>query len=81
MVRAIPTMLFLVFLYYYFKFMLFGPLEKVLKQREELTAGARKSAEASLAEAERKQQGVRSQIQPGAGGSLSRAGRNAAQMA
>jgi F-type H+-transporting ATPase subunit b len=56
MVRAIPTMLFLVFLYYYFKLMLFGPLEKVLKQREELTAGARKSAEASLAEAERKQQ-------------------------
>jgi F-type H+-transporting ATPase subunit b len=56
MVRAIPTMLFLVFLYYYFKLMLFGPLEKVLKQREELTEGARKSAEASLAEAERKQQ-------------------------
>jgi len=56
MVRAIPTMLFLVFLYYYFKLMLFGPLEKVLKQREELTAGARKSAEASLAAAERKQQ-------------------------
>ena len=56
MVRAIPTMLFLVFLYYYFKLMLFGPLEKVLKQREELTEGARKSAEASLAAAERKQQ-------------------------
>ena len=29
MVRAIPTMLFLVFLYYYFKLMLFGPLEKL----------------------------------------------------
>lgn len=56
MVRAIPTMCFLVFLYYYFKLMLFGPLEKVLKQREELTEGARKSAEASLAAAERKQQ-------------------------
>jgi F-type H+-transporting ATPase subunit b len=56
MVRAIPTMLFLVFLYYYFKLMLFGPLEKVLKQREELTEGARKSAEASLAAAECKQQ-------------------------
>jgi F-type H+-transporting ATPase subunit b len=56
MVKAIPTMFFLVFLYYYLKFMLFGPLEKVLKQREELTEGARKSAEASLAAAERKQQ-------------------------
>jgi F-type H+-transporting ATPase subunit b len=56
MVKAIPTMCFLVFLYYYLKFMLFGPLEKILKQREELTEGARKSAEASLASAERKQQ-------------------------
>jgi F-type H+-transporting ATPase subunit b len=56
MVKAIPTMCFLVFLYYYFKLMLFGPLEKVLNQREQLTDGARKSAEASLAAAERKQQ-------------------------
>jgi F-type H+-transporting ATPase subunit b len=56
MVQAIPTILFLVFLYYYFKLMLFGPLEKVLKQRDELTEGARKGADASLASAERKQQ-------------------------
>lgn len=56
MVKAIPTMLFLIFLYYYFKLMLFGPLEKVLKQREDLTDGARKAAESSLASAERKQQ-------------------------
>ena len=62
MVRAIPTMLFLVFLYYYFKLMLFGPLEKVLKQREDLTEGARKSAEASLAAAERKQQDYESKF-------------------
>jgi F-type H+-transporting ATPase subunit b len=55
MVKAIPTMCFLVFLYYYLKLMLFGPLEKVLNQREQLTDGARKSAEDSLAEAERKQ--------------------------
>jgi F-type H+-transporting ATPase subunit b len=55
MVKAIPTMLFFIFLYYFFKVMLFGPLAKVLKQREELTAGARKGAESSLAEAERKQ--------------------------
>lgn len=56
MVQAIPTILFLIFLYYYFKLMLFGPLEKVLKQRGDLTEGARKGAEASLASAERKQQ-------------------------
>jgi len=56
MVQAIPTILFFIFLYYFFKVMLFGPLAKVLKQRGELTEGARKGAEASLASAERKQQ-------------------------
>jgi F-type H+-transporting ATPase subunit b len=55
MVKAIPTMLFFVFLYYFFKVMLFGPLAKVLKEREALTAGARKGAEASLEDAARKQ--------------------------
>ena len=57
--------------------MLFEPLEKVLKQREELTAGARKAADESLAAAERKAAGLRSQIQRGARRSLSPAGRNA----
>ena len=39
-------MCLLLFLLLLFQGMLFGPLEKVLKQREELTEGARKSAEA-----------------------------------
>ncbi len=56
MVHAIPTILLLILLYFYFKAMLFGPLEKVLKQRDELTAGARHAADVSLAAAERKQQ-------------------------
>ena len=56
LVHAIPTILLLILLYFYFKAMLFGPLEKVLKQRDELTAGARQAADASLATAERKQQ-------------------------
>ncbi len=56
MVKAIPTICFLILLYYYFKTMLFGPLERVLKQRAELTEGARRDAEASLADAARKQQ-------------------------
>ena len=56
MVKAIPTILFFIFLYYYLKFMLFGPLEKVLKQRGDLTEGARKGAEVSLKVAERKQE-------------------------
>ena len=54
MLKAIPTVILLLLLYWYFRAMLFGPLEKVLKQRDELTEGARKSAEASLAAAEQK---------------------------
>lgn len=56
MLKAIPTICLLIILYYYLKGMLFGPLERVLKQREELTIGARKAAEQSLASAERKEQ-------------------------
>ena len=52
--NAVPTICLLVVLYFYLKAMLFGPLERVLKQREELTAGARKAAEESLSAAERK---------------------------
>ena len=36
--------------------MLFGPLNRVLKQREELTAGTRHAAQKSLKDAERKVQ-------------------------
>src|SRR5580698_1153665 len=53
-VKAIPTVVCLIFLHFYFKAMLFKPLNKVLKQRDDLTAGARKAAESSLAAAERK---------------------------
>jgi len=55
MVKAIPTVLLLILVYYYLKAMLFGPLDKVLKQRDELTEGARKVAADSLAAADRKQ--------------------------
>jgi len=55
MVKAIPTALLLILVYYYLKAMLFGPLDKVLKQRDELTEGARKIAAESLAAADRKQ--------------------------
>src|SRR5271155_1913805 len=54
LIKAIPTAIFLSFLHFFFRLMLFGPLRKVLKQREELTAGARLAAEASLAAADRK---------------------------
>ena len=56
LLKAIPTIGLLIFLHFYLKFMLFGPLDKVLKQRQELTEGARQAAEDSLRAADRKSQ-------------------------
>src|SRR5262245_42941240 len=55
MLTAIPTICIFILLYYYLKAMLFKPLEKVLAERDTLTDGAKRTAEASLAAAERKQ--------------------------
>ena len=54
LLKAIPTVGLLIFLHFYLKYMLFRPLERVMREREELTDGARKSAEKSLQEAARK---------------------------
>jgi F-type H+-transporting ATPase subunit b len=56
LLKAIPSALLLIIIHFYLKAMLFKPLQKVLKQREELTLGARKAADESLAAAERKAQ-------------------------
>ena len=53
--KAIPTICIFVLLYFYLKAMLFKPLEKVLAERDALTEGAKKAAEAAFAAAERKQ--------------------------
>src|SRR5678809_187567 len=52
--NALPTVFLLLILHFYLKAVLFRPLEKMLKQRNDLTEGARRTAEASLAEADRK---------------------------
>ena len=54
LVKAIPTVVIILFLHFYLKNVLFAPLRKVLKQRDEMTIGARKAAADSLASAERK---------------------------
>src|SRR5438045_8683235 len=54
LLKSIPTVVLLLFLYFYLKAMLFGPLNRVLQQREELTAGTRHAAQKSLKDAERK---------------------------
>ena len=60
--KAVPTVILLLLLYFYFKAMLFKPLNTILKQRDELTRGARKTAEDSLANAERKTQDFEIQL-------------------
>src|SRR5260370_16969179 len=62
LLKAIPTVFLLIILHFYLKAMLFRPLQKVLKQREELTAGARRAAEQSLAAAERKAQDYKTKL-------------------
>ena len=54
--KAVLTVGLLLLLHFYLKAMLFGPLEKVLKERDQLTKGARKAAEQSLAAADKKTQ-------------------------
>ena len=54
LLKSIPTIVLLIILHFYLKAMLFGPLDRILKQRRELTDGARKVAEDSLAAAKRK---------------------------
>jgi F-type H+-transporting ATPase subunit b len=54
MLRAIPTLLLVIFLHFYLKRMYFRPMEKVLKERFEATEGARKLAAESVALASEK---------------------------
>jgi len=62
LLKAIPTICLLLFLYFYLKAMLFSPLAKVLKQRDELTEGTRLAADRSLRDAERKVQEYEAKI-------------------
>jgi F-type H+-transporting ATPase subunit b len=52
--KASITVVLLIILHFYLKAVLFGPLDRVMEKRRELTEGARKTAEDSLAAATRK---------------------------
>jgi F-type H+-transporting ATPase subunit b len=54
LIKAIPTVILLIFLHLFLKAVLFGPVEKMLAERNELTKGARRTAAQSLDLAERK---------------------------
>ncbi len=49
---ALPTALIVLALYFFLRWSFFGPLERILAERERLTTGARLSAEQLLAEVE-----------------------------
>lgn len=51
LLNALPTFLLILLLHFYLKATFFNPMEKVLHEREEATAGARKRAEEALAKA------------------------------
>jgi F-type H+-transporting ATPase subunit b len=48
LLNAVPTVILLLVLYLYAKYMFFKPMEKVLRQRYEATEGSRKMAEEAL---------------------------------
>jgi F-type H+-transporting ATPase subunit b len=48
LLKALPTFFLVVLLHFYLKYMFFGPLEKVLHRRYEVSEGARVAAEESL---------------------------------
>ena len=54
LLNAIPTFLLFLLLHFYLKSVFFGPMEKLLHERDEATAGARRKAQESLAKAEEK---------------------------
>lgn len=56
LLNAIPTIILLGILHFYLKAVLFGPMEKMLRERSALTDGARQAASQSLAAAEAKAQ-------------------------
>jgi F-type H+-transporting ATPase subunit b len=54
LLKSTVTIVLLIVLHFYLKAVLFGPLDRVMQKRRELTEGARKTAEESHAAAARK---------------------------
>jgi F-type H+-transporting ATPase subunit b len=54
LIQALPTIILLILFHAYLKWMFYSPLDRVLKERFDLTEGARQVAAESMATAERK---------------------------
>jgi len=58
LLKAIPTVVLLLIVHLYLKFMFFGPLQKVLAERKQATQGTRERADQLLAKAEQTQAAI-----------------------
>jgi F-type H+-transporting ATPase subunit b len=54
LLQSVPTIILIILLHLYLKGMFFGPLKKILQQRDDATRGAREAAEASAKRAAEK---------------------------
>lgn len=52
--KALPTLILLILLHIYLRWMFYRPMDRLLQERWEATDGARKAADEALARAERK---------------------------
>jgi F-type H+-transporting ATPase subunit b len=62
LLKAIPTVVLLLIVHFYLKWMFFGPLREVLTKRRAATQGMRESAEALLAKADEQTKSIEAKL-------------------
>lgn len=62
LLKAVPTIVLLLIVYVYLRWMFFRPLEKVLAERKQATAGTREKAEALLQKADQTAAAVETEL-------------------
>jgi len=62
LLKAVPTIVLLLIVYVYLRWMFFRPLEKVLAERKQATAGTREKAEALLRKADQTAAAVENEL-------------------
>ena len=62
LLKAIPTIVLLVIVHFYLKWIFFGPLREVLNKRRAATQGTREAAEALLAKADEQTKSLESKL-------------------
>lgn len=62
LLKAVPTVILLLIVHFYLKWMFFGPLRQVLAERQAATAGMREAAAALLARADEQTRSIEAQL-------------------